>query len=210
MLFLQFILMSRKDRLIETIFWETKKLVIGSFLQNGFEATLGSKMNRVSIWKGKFLGFLQFLNDEAEIIFWKSKAECLKLFKSKSSQRNLLRKWFRSFVELKNQYCGHLKIVFFIFLFLSFWLTKLKPFPGKVRQSVQNYLNQYLIIGSFLKNDFEAILNSQMNVLGIGKGYFSVFWKFFSDEVETNFWESETEFSRPIKSKVGHRKLFRK
>ena len=121
MLVSQCILMSRKDRLIETIFWETEKLVIGSFLQNGFETTLRSKTNRLSIWKGKFSGFLQFLNDEVETIFWKSKAKCLKLFKSKSGQRNLLRKWFWSFVELRNQYCGHLKIVFFIFFQVFDW-----------------------------------------------------------------------------------------
>ena len=36
------------------------------------------------------------------------------------------------------------------------------------------------------------------------------FLQIFSDEVETNFQESETEFSRPIKFKVGDRKLSRK
>ena len=66
------------------------------------------------IWKGKFSGFWQFLSDEFETILWENKTKFLKLFKSKFGQRNL-RKWFRSFLELKNQYCGHLKIAFFIF-----------------------------------------------------------------------------------------------
>ena len=30
----------------------------------------------------------------------------------------------------------------------------------EVRQSVQNYLNQNLVIGSFLENGFEATINS--------------------------------------------------
>ena len=34
--------------------------------------------------------------------------------------------------------------------FTNFWVTKSKPFSGKVRQSIRNYLNQNLIIGSFL------------------------------------------------------------
>ena len=41
------------------------------------------------------------------------------------------------------------------------------------------------------------------------KTFFS-FCKFLSDEVETVFWESETEPSRSIKFKVGHSKLYRK
>ena len=195
---------------VEIIFWETEKLVIGSFLENGFEATLRLKTNGLSIFgKGNFLCFWQFLTDEVEIILWESKTKCLKLFKSKFGQRNLLRKWFRSFVELKSQYCERLKIAFF-YCFPSFWLMKLKPFCGKVRQSVQNYLNQNLVIGSFLENDFVVTLSSKTNVLSIWKGHFSVFCKFLSDEVEIIFWESKTDLSRPIKFKVGHRKLFRK
>ena len=48
---------------VETIFWEVRQdlqnnlnqnLAIGSFLENGFEATLSSKTNVVSVWKGQF------------------------------------------------------------------------------------------------------------------------------------------------------------
>ena len=39
--------------------------------------------------------------------------------------------------------------------FANFWVTKLKPFSGKARQSFQNYLNQDLVLGSFLENGFE-------------------------------------------------------
>ena len=64
----------------------------------------------------EIFGFLQILSDKVETILWESKAKHQKLFKSKLGHTNLLRKWFRSFLELKNQYCGRLKIAFFSFL----------------------------------------------------------------------------------------------
>ena len=94
--------------------------------------------------------------------------------------------------------------------FLNFWVRKLKPFSEEARQSVQNYLNQNLVIGSFLENGFEAILRSKTNVLTVWKRLFAVFWKFLSDEVKTIFWESERKRSKLFKSKFGHRKLLRK
>ena len=38
-------------------------------------------------------------------------------------------------------------------------MTKLKPYTGKARQSVQNCLNLNLVIGSILENGFEATLS---------------------------------------------------
>ena len=66
-------------------------------------------------------------------------------------------------------------------------MTKLKPFFGKARQSVQNWLNWELVIGSILENGSEAKLKSKTNVLSLWKWHFSVFCKFLSDEVETVF-----------------------
>ena len=94
--------------------------------------------------------------------------------------------------------------------FANFWMRKLKPFSGKVKQSIQNYLNENLVIGSFLKNGFEATLSSKTNVLSVRKEHFSVFCKFLSDKVETIFWESEAKRSKLLKWKFGHRKLLRK
>ena len=51
--------------------------------------------------------------------------------------------------------------------FRNFWVKQEKPFSGKVRQSVQNYLNQNLIIGSFLENGLEGTLSSKTKVLSI-------------------------------------------
>ena len=82
-----------------------------------------------------------------------------------------------------------------IFQFLViFWMTKLKPFSRKVRQSFQNYLNQNLVIGSFLENCFEATFISKRNVLSVWKKDFEFFCKFLRDEVETIFRESEAKY----------------
>ena len=75
--------------------------------------------------------------------------------------------------------------------FGNFWVTKLKPFSGKVKESVQNYLNRNLVIRNFLGNGFEATLSSKTNVMNVWKGHFSVFCKFLGDKVKTIFWESE-------------------
>ena len=43
--------------------------------------------------------------------------------------------------------------------FADFRVTKLQPFSGKVRQRVQNYLNENLVIRSVLENGFEETIN---------------------------------------------------
>ena len=87
--------------------------------------------------------------------------------------------------------------------FANFGVTKLKPFSGTVRQSVQTYLNQSLVIRSFLGNGFEDTVSSKTNVL-------SVFRKFLSDEVENLFWEIRAKRLKLFKSKFGHGKLLGK
>ena len=94
--------------------------------------------------------------------------------------------------------------------FAGLCVTKLKPFSGKVSQTVPNYLNQTLFIRNFLGNGFEATLSSKKNVLSVWKGHFSVFSKVLSDEVEKIFWESEAKRSKLFKSRFVHMKLLRK
>ena len=91
--------------------------------------------------------------------------------------------------------------------FANFGLTNLESFLGKVKQSVQNFLNYNLVRGSFLEKGFEGTLISKTNVLSIQKEHFLLFCKFLSDEVENNFWESETKRSKNFKSKLDHREL---
>ena len=94
--------------------------------------------------------------------------------------------------------------------FASFCVTKLKSLSGKVKQILQSYLNQNLVIERLLENSFEATLKSKTNVVSIWKGRFWIFCKFWSDEVETILRKSEPKRSKLFKSKFGHRKLLRK
>ena len=98
-----------------------QNLVIGSLLENGFEATLSSKTNVLSVWKKHFLVFCKFLSDEGETIFTESEAKLWKLYKLKFVNRKLLRKWFWSDLELINEFSEHLKKTFLSCLQIFEW-----------------------------------------------------------------------------------------
>ena len=95
-------------------------------------------------------------------------------------------------------------------VFCKYFNEAVETIFGKVSKSVQNCLNQNLVIRSLLRHGFEAVLSSKTNVFSLWKGHSSVFWKYFSDEVDSNFWESEAKRLKMLKSKFGHRKLLRK
>ena len=166
---------------VETVFWESEtepsrpnKFKDGhsKLFRKWFWSNLEVK-NEYSehLEREIFRVFFQFLSDQIEMIYWKSKAKHQQFFESKFGHRNLLIKWFWSFPELKNQYCGRLKTAFFS-VFAGFWLTKLKPFYGKVRQNVQKDFNQNLVLGNSSENYFEVTLTSKTNVLSVWKGRF--------------------------------------
>ena len=96
-------------------------LLKGSLLENSFEVILSSKTSVVIVWKEHFSVFCKFLSDEVETIFWESEAKCSKLFRSKFGHRKLLRKWFWSYLELKNECSERLKRAFFSFLQIFEW-----------------------------------------------------------------------------------------
>ena len=95
-------------------------------------------------------------------------------------------------------------------LFANFWVTKLKPFSWNMRQTIQNYFNQTLVIGNFLENGFEATLSWKANVLSAYKCHFSVFPKALRDKVPTFFSKPERKRSELSKSKLGHMNLLEK
>ena len=112
-----------------------QNLVIERFLENGFEASLSSKTNVVSVSKRRFPIFCKLFTGEVETILWKGKPKHSKLFISKFGHRKLLRKWVLSYLELENQCCEHLKTAFFrffLFFVFNFSMSKVKPFSGKV------------------------------------------------------------------------------
>ena len=149
-----------------------ENLVIGSFLENGFEATLSSKTKVVSLWKGHFQFFANF---------WVMK---LKLFSGKVMQsvqndlnqnlviRSSLEKDFGTTLRPKTRVVSVWKEHFSVFsklfqLFANFSMKKLKQFLGEVRQSIQSYLNQNLVTTSVLENRFEATLSSKTSVVTV-------------------------------------------
>ena len=152
-------------------------MVIRSFLENGFEATLSSKINALSVWREHFSAFCKFSSDEVETVWWESEAKHHKLFKSKFHHRKLLRTWFWSYLKLKNKYSERLKRANLQF-FANFWVTKLKLIFAIERQNLQDHLNWKLVIRSFLENSFEATLSSRTNVLIVSKAFFSFLWIF--------------------------------
>ena len=98
-----------------------QSLVIGMFVENGFEAMLSSKTSVVIVWKGHFLVFWRFLSDEVETIFWEIKRKRSKLFQWKFGHKKLLRKCLWSYLQLKNECCECLKRAFSVFLQIFHW-----------------------------------------------------------------------------------------
>ena len=101
------------------------KFVIGMFFENGFEATLGLKTNVLSTCKEKFLDFCKFCRRS-----WNHFSGNWN-FKSKFGYRMLLIKWFWSFLEVKNHYCGRSKLAFYSFLQFFDWRSW-NHFPEKI------------------------------------------------------------------------------
>ena len=107
-----------------------QSLIKGRFLDSGFEATLSSKRNVVSVWKGQFPDISKVLSDEVATICWEGELKRSKLLKSKFDNRKILTKWFWSYLELKKECCEHLKRAVFSF-FQSFQWQNSKHFLRK-------------------------------------------------------------------------------
>ena len=121
--------------------------------------------------------------------------------------RSFLDKYFEAILTSKMNVALEKNIFQF---FANFWVKKIKPFSGKIRQCIQNCFILNLIVGRFLGKCFEAILRSKKNALTFGKMNFSAFCKFFYDRVEIIFWESVAKRSKLFKSRFGDRKLLTK
>ena len=167
---------------VETILWESEakhskllnqNLVIGSFFENDFEATLSSKTNVVSIWKEHFSVFCKSLSNEVETIFWESKAKRSKLFKSKFGHRKLLRKWFWGYVELKSECCECLKRAFFSFL---------KIFEWRSWNRLKNFFDKVYFVESILESASQSLLDhsrqSLLEILNISNVFDVAIWIF--------------------------------
>ena len=170
---------------------------------------MSSKTNVLSVWKEHFSVFCKFLSDEVKTTFWENEAKGSKLFKSKFGHRKLLRKWFWSYLELKNECSEHLKKTFCKFL-QNFWVMKLKPFSRKVRQSVQSYLKKNLVIGNFLENGFDTTLSWKTNVLSLWKKLFPVFSNFWVRKLKPFSEKGKQSAKIYLNQKFEHKNLLKK
>ena len=96
--------------------------------------------------------------------------------------------------------------------FANFWVTKLKPFSGKVRQGLQDQLISFKVGHGKL---FEKRFRSHLNIKNecsehLERKSSRFFLRFLSDEVKTIFWGSKAKHQKLFKSKFGHRSLLRK
>ena len=119
-----------------------------SFLENGFGATLSLKTNVVSVWKEHFPVFCKCLSEEVKTIFRESEAKHSKLFLSKFGHRKLLRKYFWSYLELKNERCVRLKRAFFSFLQI-FELRSWNRFLGKRGNAAKSFSIKSTLLRAF-------------------------------------------------------------
>ena len=111
------------------------------------------------------------------------------------------RKWFLSYLEVKNKCFERLKMGFFIIM---------QIFQRRTWKKLWNLFKQKFIMKRVLENRFGATLTSKGNVLSILKVTFFTFFKFSCDEVKIIFWESKAKLSNLFKSKVSHGYRFRK
>ena len=95
-------------------------------------------------------------------------------------------------------------------IFANFWVTKLKPFSRKVKQSVQSYLKKNLVIGSFLENGFHTTLSWKTNVLSVWKKRFPVFSNFWVRKLKP-FSEKGKQIAKIyLNQKFEHKNLLKK
>ena len=139
---------------VETIFWKTQ-----AKRSKLFKSKLGhSKLIRKWFWS-----YLELKHEYCQPLKW-TFFSCLKVFEWRGWNHFLVIRrvlendfdaTFSSKANVPSGWKGHFLV------FSKFWMRKLQPFSGKVRQSIQNYLNYNLVIGSLLKNYFEATLSSK-------------------------------------------------
>ena len=75
---------------------------------------------------------------------------------------------------------------------------------------LQNCLNVKFFIRHFVENGFKAALRSKVNLLSVWKLYFPIICNIFCYEIETIFWETNSDPSKLFQSKYVHGNHFRK
>ena len=121
---------------VETIFWESEAKRSKRFKSKiGYRKLLGKSFGSYLQLKNECFerlkrSFFKFLSSEVETISWESEPNRSKLFESKFGHRKLLRKWFWSYLELKNECFERLKRSFFSYFQIFQWWSW-NPFLGR-------------------------------------------------------------------------------
>ena len=134
-------------------------MVIGSISENGFKATLSWQTNVLNRWM-TFFSFFQVF----KMTFSKSSVNP-NLVKGR-----FLEKRFKAILGQKRMFWNLVLLRFFV----TFWVTKLKSFSLKVRQSVHNYLNPKLVIEKWFWSYLEV--KSERS-----EGFRNSFFNFFAN-----------------------------
>ena len=90
-------------------------------MRKSFWATWSPKTNVMSVWKKHFSDFCKFLTDKVVTMIWQIEAKRSKPFNSNFCHRNLLRKYFCSYLELKSECSKLLEKAFFSFFQVFDW-----------------------------------------------------------------------------------------
>ena len=106
----------------------------------------------------------------------KSEEKYQKLSQSKFGHRKLLRKWFWSYCELKNECSERLKRAFFSFLQIFEWWSW-NHFLGKRDSASKTFFVNYILFGAFWKMLFNFYLLTLDN-LCCNFWIFQIFWMF--------------------------------
>ena len=165
-----------------------QNLVIKSFWENCFEATLRTKANVLSVWKANFSVFYKFMSNKLETIFRESDAKRSKIFKLKFDHRKVLSvSVFYKFLSDKIET-----------IFRESDAKRWKPFKLKfyLRKLIRKWFWIYLELKHECSERFKIAFFSFLQVFDWRNG--------------NHFLESKVKSQKLIKSKFGHKKLLKK
>ena len=120
-------------------------------------------------WGQKQMSYWTFENGNFQVFahFWAIKLKLLTVKEDKAFKGLWIQNWsWYPFQKMVSKQPGKIRMMWafekdIVRIFANFWVTKLKPFPGKVRKDIRCYLNQNLLIESFSENCFETTLSSK-------------------------------------------------
>ena len=144
---------------------EHLEMAFFSFLQifewRNWKCFLRSKQNHQNClssvrWKIAFFTFLQILSEDIENVSWEIEEKRSKLFEYKIGHKKHFRKWFWSYLEIKNECSEPVKMTISIFL-QSFEWRSWKRFLEKRGNILGNFSHKVFFDSSILENGSQLL-----------------------------------------------------